>query len=113
MRFFSIFFIFFSAGVYADFPDEQGEINFLQVHKTPESDSSSGNRFIVKLDGGMSEDTCGGGQWTGYLTSEAGAAQYSMLLSSVMAGKEVKIEGNSNVICEGTSTLIRNVYLVF
>ncbi|WP_444894450.1 hypothetical protein ACJJIE_09705 [Microbulbifer sp. TRSA001] len=113
MRMFLLLVIFFSANVYADFPYEQGDITFLQVHKTPDSNSDSGNRFIVKLDGGMSEDVCGGGQWTGYLTSDAGNAQYSILLSSAVAGKEVKIEGSSNAICEGTSTLIRNVYLVF
>lgn len=103
----------FSAAAYAGNPEEQGKITLLQVHKAPDSTSDSGNRFIVSLNGGISEDPCGGDQWSGYLTSETGSAQYSMLLSAAISGKEVKIEGNANFKCEGQAMLIRNVYLVF
>ena len=102
-----------SAGVYANTPEEQGRITFLQVHKAPDSTSDSGNRFIVSLNGEISENPCGGDQWSGYLTSETGNAQYSMLLSAAISGKEVKIEGNANFKCEGKAMLIRNIYLLF
>jgi|GEM_PF-6750253 len=103
---------FLSFGVAAATPNETGNITFLQVHKNPDSNSSSGERFIVRLSSTSSNNSCGSDQWTGYLTTEAGRAQYSALLAIAIASKQVKLEGTPNR-CESSSLLIRNLYVAW
>ena len=97
----------------AAYPVETGEIISLQVHKLPDSSSESANRFMVRLNGTISENSCGNDQWSGYLGSDAGKAQYSTLLAAHMAGKEIKIEGTAPDKCTTSNLLIRNVYIVW
>ena len=94
-------------------PVETGEIIFLQIHNNPDLTSSSGHRFIVKLNSTTSENSCGHDQWTGYLDKDSGKAQYSALLSAVMAGKPVMLEGTAPDRCESGSLLLRNVYAIW
>ena len=97
----------------AAYPVETGEIISLQVHKLPDSSSESANRFMVRLSGTISENLCGGDQWSGYLGSDAGKTQYSTLLAAHMAGKEIKIEGTAPDKCDANNLLIRNVYIAW
>ena len=112
-NFLSMVFFIMATNVYAGMPVEIGDITFLQVHNNPDSTLSSGQRFIVKLSSSASENSCGYDQWTGYLDSDVGRAQYSALLSAVMASKQIKLEGTAPDRCESGSLLLRNVYAVW
>ncbi len=94
-------------------PEETGSIALLQIHKNPDSNTSDGNRFIVRLSGTISENSCGTDSWTGYLDSEAGRAQYSAILAASAAGKDIKLEGTAADRCQSGNLLLRNVYFVW
>jgi hypothetical protein len=102
-----------TANTYAAIPVEVGDITFLQIHKKPDSTTSASQRFIVKLSGTASENSCGNDQWTGYLDDDAGKAQYSALMSALVAGRAVRFEGTAPDRCESGSLLLRNVYMVW
>ena len=93
-------------------PEEVGNITQLFVHRNPDNNLPISERFIVRLDSTISNgNNCGIDQWTGYLDSEAGKAQYSTLMALSMVGKPVKLQGTSADHCVGGVMLIRNVYL--
>jgi len=93
-------------------PSETGMVDFLQIHKVSGNAENSGNRFIVKLNSTISENSCGEDQWTGYFDTEAGKAQYAAVLAAVMANRKIKIGGTSANSCLGGNQIIRNVYIV-
>ena len=95
-------------------PSETGEIEFLQIHKVPESTGNSDNRYIVKLaNSEISDNNCGYDQWTGYFDTEAGKAQYAAVLSAAISDKKILIEGTSSTTCQGGNQIIRNVYVAW
>ena len=104
-----VFLLFFSSIVLA-IPEEEGNIGLLQIHQDPNSSSESAQRYIVGLEGTISESNCGTDYWTGYLKSDADKASYSTLLALYMAGKPVKLQGTSADTCMGNGVLIRNVF---
>lgn len=102
-----------TTNTFAAMPVEEGDITFLQIHKKPDSTANASQRFIVKLSGTATDNLCGTDQWTGYLDDDAGKAQYSALMSAVMAGRAVRFEGTAPDHCESGSLLLRNVYMVW
>lgn len=81
------------------------------VHKNPDTNSDTGERFIVRLDSSISNgNECGNDQWTGYLNSDAGRAHYSTLLAHSISNKSIKLQGTSSTHCIGGAMLIRNAY---
>jgi hypothetical protein len=113
-KFFILIICMFTANVYAGMPNEIGSITFFQIHKAPDSKSSSNERFIVRLSGSVSEPSCGNSStWTGYLDSDAGRAQYSAILAASISGKSIKLQGTDPNSCLSSNLLIRNVYIVW
>lgn len=98
---------------YANFPSEEGKITYFQVHNNINDKSDSGQRYIIRLDSEISENTCGNDQWTGLLDSEGGKAIYSAILTAAVSGKSVILNGNGKNSCLNGSMIIRNVFLVY
>ncbi len=48
-------------------------------------------------------------EWAALLDNEASKAQYSLLLSAMMAGKEIRLHSDSTTNCHGERNRIRNV----
>jgi hypothetical protein len=92
-------------------PSEEGLITHLQVFNSTEESS---DKFVVKLDGSISESTCSATEyWYGKLNDDAGKTQYSTLLAASMTGKKVRFEAISSQNCSSAQLLITNVYSVF
>jgi hypothetical protein len=97
-------------------PIEEGKISQFYVHQNPASPANglrSGQRFIVRLDGTVSDNTCTSKTWTGFLDTDAGRAQYSALVAASMSGRSVKLQGTDPNVCESGNIVVRNVYLVW
>ncbi len=86
-----------------------GYVNHFVVHH----DGDNLHKFDVALDGTAPNQPteCNNGYYSGDLTTEAGKAHYSMLLSAVMANREVKIDGQSS--CFHGREKVRNVHIKF
>jgi len=71
------------------------------------------HKYDVSLNGNAKDQPaeCNNHEFWGDLTTEAGRAQYSMLLAAVMAGRSVQIDGQSS--CFHGREAIRNVRLIF
>lgn len=104
----------FATNAYAGMPNEIGSITLLQIHNDPNSTTRSSQRFIVRLNGAVSESSCGNSStWTGYLDSDAGKAQYSAVLAASISGNSIKLESTNPNSCFSGNLLIRNVYVVW
>lgn len=114
MKYFFVVLLAVSTGAFAlGFPVETGDVTWLQIHRNPNDETNSGRRYILRLSGTISPNSCGNEQWTGFVDDEIGAAQYSALLAAAASGKTIKVEGTSHDLCESGSVLIRNVYFVY
>jgi hypothetical protein len=75
--------------------------------------SAKSERVIVGLGSNLEEGFCSDtSYWEINLSTEAEKAQYSMLLASYMAGKQVKIWGQPYESCISNHERIRNVEVV-
>ncbi len=104
---------------------ESGYITTLTIHNGPEGSSTS-QRVKIGLSGTIMDSDCATtGDWVLNLNAdngndndndngkdnEAAKAQYSFLLASYMAGKEVLLTGNPSETCIAGQEVIRNVSL--
>ncbi|MBF6058939.1 hypothetical protein [Thiomicrorhabdus heinhorstiae] len=88
---------------------EEGKITQLVVHNSQDSSAIS-QRVRVSLSGTIQNDFCSTtGDWVINLNNEAAKAQYSLLLTSYMTGKEVKLSGNPSANCIAGQEVVRNI----
>lgn len=90
---------------------ETGKITKLLVHNNPSGDSIS-QRVVIFLDGQMNGGFCNRKDWSFVLKNDAARAQYSLLLASKMADREVKIVGNLSQDCIADYENVRNVEIL-
>ncbi len=87
---------------------QTGSISQLLVNYDP--NSSIPQRVIINLGAPVSGGFCSDkDKWEILLDSDAAMAQYSMLLASYMAGKQVKIWGHPYESCVSGHERVRNV----
>lgn len=103
--------ILLSEPILAEQGVEVGRITKLLVHNGPDQSPLS-QRVLVHLDGDMSGGFCPQKNWSVLLDNEATKAQYSLLLASYMAGKQVKIWGNPTEDCDADYENVRNVEII-
>jgi len=86
-----------------------GYVNHFVAHH----DGDKFHKFDVALDGTAPNQPSvyNNGTYSGDLTTEAGKAHYSILLSAAMANREVKIDGQSS--CFHDREEVRNVHIKF
>jgi hypothetical protein len=88
---------------------QTGYIKSLLVH-WPGSGDGKFDVVLASPMGGSQPGACSQGEWSGYLNTAAGRAQYAMLLAAQSSNQEVTIQGND--FCESTREVIRNVNIV-
>ncbi len=104
----SLLFTIFSANVLAQ-AQQIGTVDQLVVHWN----GSDISKFDISLTGETVDPTseCDTGRFSGDLTSEAGKAQYSLILSAHVSGQRLHITGQGS--CGFGNELLRNVVLLF
>ena len=88
---------------------EVGYVEKLLVHN-----STEGQTVLVSLDGNKVGGFCShpNEEWHIALGNDASKTQYSLLLSSYLTGKKVKLWGNGVADCIGSRENIRNIEIV-